>query len=253
MADIYHGRTVIGCHAVVPDPDPAPKNALLARHLVVDPRSVFIDGIGSGRRAAEIRRGRVRLQKVREEKDSGAGETIPRDDTARKRLAGQRVANGSAGSAEIPIALSWRRYGRVINVSLADARSLISAEKVRPVLDHRPAYRKSELVLRQLRFSSPRQLREGVEGIQLLIAQKLPGRSVQIVSARFGNHENLQRMAPIFGSEVRSLHFELGDRVHVGDSGAALVERLIGGETVNLKLRTVAPVSIPLHRGFPIG
>ena len=40
---------------------------------------------------------------------------------------------------------------------------------------------------------------------------------------------------------------------HVGDAGASLVERLIGGEPIDLKLGAIAPVAVSLHGRLPVG
>src|SRR5688572_6503096 len=105
MADIYHGRTVIGIASVVSYPDTAPKDPLVARNLVIDAGRIFLHTVRSRRRAPEIRRRRVGLQKVGKEKDGCAGKSIPRNHVAGERLAGERVANGTAGRAEIPVSL----------------------------------------------------------------------------------------------------------------------------------------------------
>src|SRR5581483_42890 len=125
------------------------------------------------------------------------------------------------GVAAVPLSLS--RHGRLEDCALPSAETFIICKKekfvtaVKYLRDHnRSTGRKSELVLAQLTFVGLKQpgrrillAFKEICGIELVVAEELPQRAMQIVGAGLDRSvEHSGPRAAVFGAEIRGQDFE---------------------------------------------
>ncbi len=108
--------------------------------------------------------------------------------------------------------LGWRGNCGQLRQRLANAQAFVVSEKEHLVLDDGPAERKAELVLLVRLLTEDV---ESIDGVEFLVAQKLPQIAVDLVGARLddGVHDGAVAAAE-FRAVGIGFDLELGDGIH---------------------------------------
>ena len=143
------------------------------------------------------------------------------------------VRCGGAGNQR----LHGRRFAAV-------AESLVGAENEQLVLDDRAAGGDAELILLQ----SGNSRLEEVAGVEAVVAQKLPRRSVELVGAGFGHHGDLRAgVAPVLGREVVRQHAHFLHRVGRRVVHAGVARRIVEVPAVEGEQVHVGAAAVDVH------
>src|SRR5690606_9911440 len=99
--------------------------------------------------------------------------------------------------------------GRLTEALDTLAQAFVVGHKEHAVLDHRSSSRKTKLVAAERGTIST----EPAVGLDLVVAQELVNRAVELVGSRLGGHDDLRGGLAVLGRVDAGLNLELLDRV----------------------------------------